>query len=46
MAYIKQFLKKLKAELDDRKSYRTDSFMKGSSEFIKFINPKFEEVDL
>jgi hypothetical protein len=47
MAYIKEFLKKLKANLTERGlTDRVDGFMKGAQEFVKFIVGKFDEVEL
>lgn len=47
MAYIKEFLKKLKGELAEKgKADRVDAFMKGAQEFVKFIVSKFDEVEL
>ena len=47
MAYIKEFLKKLKANLTERGlTDRVDAFMKGAQEFVKFIVGKFDEVEL
>ena len=47
MAYIKDYFKKVIAYLEENgKSDRVDSFKKGAQEFIKFIVPKYDDIEL
>jgi hypothetical protein len=46
MAYIKEFLGKVKEELKANKPDRVDAFQKGATSFIKFVVSKFEEFEL
>ena len=47
MAYIKDYFKKVIAYLEENgKSDRVDSFKKGAQEFIKFIIPKYDDIEL
>jgi len=46
MAYIKEFLKKLKAHLTEKGSVRVDPFQKGAQEFVKSMIPQFDEYEL
>ena len=47
MAYIKDYFKKVIAYLEENgKSDRVDGFKKGAQEFIKFIVPKFDDIEL
>ena len=47
MAYIKEYFKKIVAYLESNgKSDRVDTFKKGATEFIKFIVPHYDEVEL
>ena len=44
MAFIKNYLKNLKAHLEGNgKAARTEDFMKGAQEFIKFVVSKFDD---
>lgn len=46
MAYIKPFLKNLKAHLDENgPEGRSDEFQKGAQEFVKFVISKFDEFE-
>ena len=47
MAYIKDYFKKIITYLEENgKSDRVDSFKKGAQAFVKFIVPKFDEIEL
>ena len=47
MAYIKEYFKKIVAYLESNgKSDRVYTFKKGATEFIKFIVPHYDEVEL
>ena len=47
MAYIKDYFKKVIAYLEENgKSDRVDGFKKGAQAFIKFIVPKYDEIEL
>ena len=47
MAYIKDYFKKVISYLEENgKSDRVDGFKKGAQEFIKFIVPKFDDIEL
>jgi len=47
VAYIKDYFKKIVAYLEKNgKSDRVDSFKKGAQDFIKFIIPKYDEIEL
>jgi hypothetical protein len=43
MTYMKDFLKKLKAHLEENNKDRVDGFMKGAQTFVKFVVSKFED---
>jgi len=47
MAYIKDYFKKIIAYLEENgKKDRVDGFKKGAQAFIKFIVPKFDDIEL
>ena len=47
MAYIKDYLKKIIAYLEENgKKDRVEGFKKGAQAFIKFIVPKFDDIEL
>ena len=47
MAYIKDYFKKIIAYLEENgKKDRVDGFKKGAQAFIKFIVPKYDEIEL
>ena len=47
MAYIKDYFKKVVTYLESNgKSDRVDRFKKGAAAFIKFIIPKYDEIEL
>ena len=47
MAYIKDYFKKVIAYLEKKKKKdRVDGFKKGAQAFIKFIVPKYDEIEL
>ena len=47
MAYIKEYFKKIVAYLEsNNQKDRVDTFKKGATEFIKFIVPHYDEVEL
>ena len=47
MAYIKDYFKKVIAYLEENgKADRVDGFKKGAQAFIKFIVPKYDEIEL
>ena len=47
MAYIKDYFKKVIAYLEENgKKDRIDGFKKGAQAFIKFIVPKYDEIEL
>ena len=47
VAYIKDYFKKIVAYLEKNgKSDRVDSFKKGAQDFIKFIIPKYDEIEI
>ena len=47
MAYIKDYFKKVIAYLEENgKKDRIDGFKKGAQEFIKFIIPKYDDIEL
>ncbi len=47
MAYIKDYFKKVIAYLEENgKKDRVEGFKKGAQAFIKFIVPKFDEIEL
>ena len=47
MAYIKDYFKKIIAYLEENgKKDRVDGFKKGAQAFIKFIVPKYDDIEL
>ena len=47
MAYIKDYFKKIIAYLEENgKKERVDGFKKGAQAFIKFIVPKYDDIEL
>ena len=47
MAFIKDYFKKIIAYLEENgKSDRVESFKKGAQAFIKFIVPKFDDIEI
>ena len=47
MAYVKEYFKKIVAFLEENgKKDRIDTFKKGATDFIKFIVPHYDEIEL